>query len=729
MQITSLYNGMSGIKAYTNAITSVSDNLANQSTTGFKATRALFGDIMASQLATGTDSAEQVGNGVYVTANNVMTQGSIVDTDSALDLAINGNGFFIVKPQTEAGFYYTRDGSFGVDAEGYLVNQLGYRVQGSMGAGGGAGTGDLQFDFTTTLAQATSLFELTLNLDASDSRYHDQDEAAVPSDRQTYNYAYGLTAYDANGDAHQLMTYYQRLDSYSGDAPAGSAHVWKATVYELEDGAYTPNPLTPTNSYYLHFDTDGHLAGTSLSYGATGDAYRSDAGFTSSAGNVSDRLGESLNFTGASDQTYTTRATVSFTGATVGGETVTVGGTTLTLGANPTATAAANDLASQINNDASLGVYAVADAGVVTLHAKSGAAASDLTVSGAGLTLDDDTTLAQLVSEINSGLAATGALDLTNLAAGDTVTVAGATFTEGVDFIDAATLAAAINAAGLGVSASDNGGNGVYLTAATVGAAGNAIALAASGVLGISGATLGGGLDDSATSLVEATSLASNGTTHLELARSDTGTAATLITGTANTLGAGLGLDFNAYTQLTAAADGTTSAETEGAVNLAMNFNGTAQDIAFDYTPADSSGSTQSAGSSEMVYVNGDGADMGALTSITVDKYGNVIGAYSDGSTATLATVSLAGFKNPEGLQRVGDNLWIATPAAGQVVVALAGGPEGLGTIEAGALEQANVDLAQEFVNMINYQRAYQANSKSITASDEMLKTAINLKS
>ncbi len=729
MQITSLYNGMSGIKAYTNAITSVSDNLANQSTTGFKATRALFGDIMASQLATGTDSAEQYGNGVYVTANNVMTQGSIVDTDSALDLAINGNGFFIVKPETEDGFYYTRDGSFGVDKDGYLVNQLGYRVQGTMGAGGVAGTGDLQFDFTTTSSVATSLFEMTLNLDATDTDYHDQDEAAVPSDTESFNYAYGLTAYDANGDAHQLVTYYQRLDSYSGDAPAGSAHVWKATVYEETDGVYSPNPLTPTNSYYLHFDTDGHLVGTSTSYGATGDDYRSEASFSSTAGNVSDRLGESLSFTGASDQTYTTRATVTFAGATAGTETVTVGGTTYTLGANATAADAANDLASQINNDATLGVYAVANAGEVTLYAKSGAASSDLTVSGSGLTLDDDTTLAQLVSELNSGLAATGVVDLTNLIAGDTVTVAGTTFTEGVDFSDAATLAAAINAAALGVTASDNGGNGVYLTASSVGAAGNAITLAASGTLGISGASLLGGLDDSATSLVEASSLLDSGAYYLDLARSDTGAAATLTTGAANTLGAGLGLDFNTYTQVTAAADGTTSAETDGTVSLAMTFNGAAQTIAFDYTPADGAGSTQSAGSSEMVYVSTDGADMGALSSITVDKYGNVIGTYGDGSTETLATVSLAGFKNPEGLQRVGDNLWIATAAAGDVVVALAGGAEGLGTIEAGALEQANVDLAQEFVNMINYQRAYQANSKSITTSDEMLKTAINLKS
>ncbi len=729
MQITSLYNGMSGLKSYTTAITSVSDNLANQSTTGFKASRALFGDIMARQFATGVDNAEQVGNGVYVNTNNVMTQGSIVDTDSSLDLAINGNGFFVVRPQTDNGFYYTRDGSFGVDAEGYLVNQLGYRVQGSMGAGGAAGTGDLQFDFTTTYAQATSLFELTLNLNASDTKYHDQDEAAVPSDNTSYNYAYGLTAYDANGGQHQLVTYYQRLDSYSGDAPTGSAHVWKATVYELENGIYTPNPLTPTNSYYLHFDTNGHLVGTSLSYGATGDAYRSQAGVTSSAGVVSNRLGESLSYTGASAQTYTTRATVTFAGATTGAETVTVGGVTYTLGVNANATAAANDLASQINNDATLGVYAVANAGVVTLYAKSGAAASDLTVSGAGLTQDDDTTLAQLVSEINSGLAATGALDLTNLAAGDTVTVAGTTFTQGVDFTDAATLAAAINAAGLGVTASHNGGNGVYLTASSVGTAGNAIALAASGTLGVSGVTLSGGLDNSATSLVEATSLVDGGTTHLELARSDTGAAATLTTGTANTLGAGLGLDFNTYTQITAAADGTTSAETEGAVSLAFTFNGAAQNITFDYTPADAAGSTQSAGSSEMVYVNSDGADMGALTSLTVDKYGNVIGTYGDGSTEILASVTLAGFKNPEGLQRVGNNLWAATAAAGVPVYGLPGGAEGLGTIEAGSLEQANVDLAQEFVNMINYQRAYQANSKSITTSDEMLKTAINLKS
>jgi flagellar hook protein FlgE len=90
--------------------------------------------------------------------------------------------------------------------------------------------------------------------------------------------------------------------------------------------------------------------------------------------------------------------------------------------------------------------------------------------------------------------------------------------------------------------------------------------------------------------------------------------------------------------------------------------------------------------------------------------------------------VGLTDFVSPGELKRVGDTLWQATEAAGPAVVGLPGGVEGMGLIEGSSLESANVDLANEFVSMINYQRAYQANTKSITTSDEMLKEAINLK-
>lgn len=728
MEMPSLFNGYSGIKAHASALSSVADNLANQSTTGFKTTRAEFRDIMASQLYNGTSAVQQVGNGALVSPFNIMTQGSFVGTDQPLDLAINGNGFFAVKPEMGTDFYYTRDGAFHIDSMGYLVNELGYRVQGSLGAGGAAGLGDLMFNFNTAVASPTTEVQWTMNLNASETKVNDQATDVDPSDPSTYNWEYGTTVYDAEGNSHNLVTYFQRLDSYTGDAPADSAHVWKASVFEDVNGVYAPNPLYPTNSYFMHFNTDGHLVGTSMAYGATGDSFRAEAGVTSGTAAISDRLGENLDFTGASDVAYSTRAGVSFAGGTAGTETVTIGGVTFTLGVNATAQDAANDLAQQINNSAGVAAYAVASGGAVTLYADTGAAAMDMAVSGTGLTMDDSTTLNELVADLNNGLAATGAIDLGGLGAGDTVSVGTATFTQGVDFTDAASLAAAINAAGLGVTASDNGGTGVYLAADTAGDAGNAIALAGSGGVLVSGASLAGGVDDSATSLVEASVNQYGGSSYLRLGRSDTGAAATLATGATNTLGEGLGLDFNTYTQLTTADVGTTSAETEGLAEMSFNFGTVTQDIAFNFNPEASNGTTQSAGNNEVVYMQQDGTNLGALESVSVDDQGNVIGQYANGDQQVVASISLVGFKNPAGLQRKGDNLWMATEAAGTPVIGLPGGAEGLGTIKSGNLEQANVDLSREFVAMINYQRAYQANTKSVSASDEMLKEAINLK-
>jgi flagellar hook protein FlgE len=729
MQMPSLFNGISGVQAHSNALTSVSDNIANLSTSGFKGTRATFSDIMASKIYTGDKQVQQVGNGSYEVAHNVMDQGTMEITDNPLDMAIDGQGFFTLRQPKGSTLFYSRAGQFHLDKDGYLLNAQDYHVLGGIG---GAGLSDIQIPTTGSGGNPTSKVDLAINLDAGDTNYHTQATAIDPNDASTYNFTQDVKVYDSQGNEHDIATYYQRLDTYTGATPAGSSTVWKAESFEQTAAGAVPNPTYPTNTYFLHFDTDGHLVGTSIDQPAVGDSFTASPGLTSSASQVSNQMGETLGFTGAgAAQTYSTTATVTFNGATLAGDQVTVGGTAITLGANATPQAAANDLAQQINSNSALAYYADANAGVVTLHAKSPATAANITASGANISVNDTTSLSQLLTGINNGQASSGALDLSALGAGDTVTVAGTTFTQGVDFTDAATLAAAINGAGLGVTASQNGGNDVSLAANAVGLAGDAITLTATGGVVTSGTTLQGGLDDSATSLVQASVTTSGGKSYLHLARTDTGAAATLTPGASNTLGSGLSLDFNTYTQTTIAADAQGSAETNGEVALTFNL-GTpvaAQAINFNYNPTASSGTTQSAGNSEVVYLQQDGLATGSLDRLEVDKQGNIIGYFSNGDARTLATVTLTKFTSPENLKRRGDNLWMATTEAGPPVTGQAGDEtKGFGDIQGSALENSNVDLAKEMVNLINYQRAYQANTKSITTSDEMLKTAINLK-
>jgi len=115
------------------------------------------------------------------------------------------------------------------------------------------------------------------------------------------------------------------------------------------------------------------------------------------------------------------------------------------------------------------------------------------------------------------------------------------------------------------------------------------------------------------------------------------------------------------------------------------------------------------------------------LQSFNIDDTGNIIGTYSDGNSYLLGRVGLANFTNPDGLEKQGGNLYNQTANSG---IAQVGAPsdEGFGVIRSGFLEMSNVDLANEFTDMIVTSRAYQANSRAITTSDEMLQELLNLK-
>lgn len=146
----SMYIGVSGIKAATTDLNTTSQNIANASTTGFKNSRAEFGDLVNS------NASKNAGIGVQTQAvNQLFQQGAVITTGNALDLAIVGNGFFKVQEAGDAGqILYTRAGSFHVDAEGRIVNNLGQQLQGT--------EGPLQFE-----ADSLPLSNITVNKDGT----------------------------------------------------------------------------------------------------------------------------------------------------------------------------------------------------------------------------------------------------------------------------------------------------------------------------------------------------------------------------------------------------------------------------------------------------------------------------------------------------------------------------------------------------------------------------------
>jgi flagellar hook protein FlgE len=136
---------------------------------------------------------------------------------------------------------------------------------------------------------------------------------------------------------------------------------------------------------------------------------------------------------------------------------------------------------------------------------------------------------------------------------------------------------------------------------------------------------------------------------------------------------------------------------------------------------------TQYSGLTEARVSNSDGSGAGILSAYTVSNTGQIVGVFSNGLKETLGQVALANFNNVNGLEKIGDSMFRSTVNSGLAQVGAAGSA-GLGLITSGALEMSNVDLAQEFTNLVIAQRGFQANSRIITTSDEILQELVNLK-
>src|SRR6056297_3186239 len=122
-----------------------------------------------------------------------------------------------------------------------------------------------------------------------------------------------------------------------------------------------------------------------------------------------------------------------------------------------------------------------------------------------------------------------------------------------------------------------------------------------------------------------------------------------------------------------------------------------------------------------------DGGATISLESFSVDGSGLIQGIYSDGNVYELGQIGIGKFKNPGGLEKLGGNTYLDSRNSGDLKVGVANG-DGFGTIRQGVVEMSNVDLANEFTEMIITSRAYQANSRTISTSDEMLQELLNLK-
>lgn len=169
---------------------------------------------------------------------------------------------------------------------------------------------------------------------------------------------------------------------------------------------------------------------------------------------------------------------------------------------------------------------------------------------------------------------------------------------------------------------------------------------------------------------------------------------------------------------------------TSGAVPVTFNPDGTnptPTSVTLGNITVDLSGLTSFTGASTVVASKQDGAPSGTLQSFTFSPDGTLMGTFSNGLKEPLAQIAMANFNNPPGLEKNGDSMYRSTVNSGVPQLGEAGSG-GRGFLQGGALEMSNVDLAQEFSNLVIAQRGFQANSKVITTSDELLQDLVNIK-
>lgn len=141
----------------------------------------------------------------------------------------------------------------------------------------------------------------------------------------------------------------------------------------------------------------------------------------------------------------------------------------------------------------------------------------------------------------------------------------------------------------------------------------------------------------------------------------------------------------------------------------------------------DFSSLTQFANESTASITNKNGYPQGYLDTFSIGPTGEIYGIFTNGQSRVIGQIALATFKNPAGLEKTSENMYQVTPNSGEPIIGLPGS-SGLGALNPGTLEMSNVDLSAEFTEMITTQRGFQANSRIITTSDEMLQELVNLK-
>jgi flagellar hook protein FlgE len=234
---SAMFSGVSGLNTNSQAMSVIGNNLANTNTLGFKGSRSVFSDLLSSNVF-GSGGTSQVGRGVGLSiVDSIFSQGTFETTSSDTDVAIEGEGFFVLKEEGNDTTFYSRAGAFRFDDQGYLVNPEGFRVQGkifdpvnndellpadptdiqvaNVGLIGATATSELTF--TTNLDENSTVIPLTKLIDDPLSPLVPPPKIEVlnplnPADKDTYNYSASSQIFDSLGESHLISVYWRLIN-------------------------------------------------------------------------------------------------------------------------------------------------------------------------------------------------------------------------------------------------------------------------------------------------------------------------------------------------------------------------------------------------------------------------------------------------------------------------------------------------------------------------------------
>jgi len=260
----------------------IGDNIANVNTLGFKASRTTFQDVLAQSVATASGTS-QIGRGSALsTVDTLFQQGSFESTSVATDLAIGGNGFFIVSPMGEETEYYTRAGQFRFDADGWFVNPEGYVAQGWALDEDGNDVGtiqDIQLSAFTSPPEATDTLTAITNLNMEDTSNADSlfDAWDATADETigdaNYGYQTSISVYDSLGNSHDITIIYDKIDA-SSEYAAGVTDLENTWEYII-----VSNPDDDLRAGMAGTTAQGILMRGTLTFDATSGALESQSAF------------------------------------------------------------------------------------------------------------------------------------------------------------------------------------------------------------------------------------------------------------------------------------------------------------------------------------------------------------------------------------------------------------------------------------------------------------------